>query len=214
MHQVSLSLSTVEDGSFVERAGATFEESDVKLFRQFMLNTARLQTVSLMKRGLPSMSNISFGDGKGTQFKCESYEDAELYELLHVLRPILLAREPSSFERIAGVLGKQFTSENLRGHLKVLRTVFADGELKLYMQISLNGRELFDDSTLKLWLNGSEYHQDSVKSDQWKTFAKSLTEENTRAFVMTQLHSKIKATLGLAYIVSLILQKIDEPKDA
>jgi hypothetical protein len=213
MHTVSLSLNA-DDCSLVERIEATLEDEEVELLRQFMSKMDRLGRASLLKRGMPSISRMSLIGGPGPAFTCDPYQDSELYELLHLLRPIVLSREPTSYKRITGVLGKRFLSETFRAYLKAWRITFENGELKLYMQITMNGRPLFDDSTLKLWLNGTEYHQDSEKAEQWQSFAKLLTEANTRAFVITQLHSKVKAAFVVAHVVHLILQEVDGRADA
>ena len=143
------------------------------------------------------------------KWTCPPYENGELHELLHVLRPLILSREVTSFKRITGMLGKKFDSEKFRGHLKLQRTIFEDGELKLYMQISLNNQPLLDDATLKLWLNGEQYHTDEEKAATWKEIEKALTVENTRALVITQLQAKVKALFNVQYIVNLILGKAD-----
>ena len=143
------------------------------------------------------------------KWTCPPCENGELHELLHVLRPLILSREVTSFERITGILGKKFDSKKFRGHLKLQRTIFEDGELKLYMQISLNNQPLLDDATLKLWLNGEQYHTDEEKAATWKEIEKALTVENTRALVITQLQAKVKALFNVQYIVNLILGKAD-----
>ncbi len=77
------------------------------------------------------------------------------------------------------------------------------------MQISLNDQPLLDGATLKLWLNGEQYHTDEEKAATWKEIEKGLTVENTRALVITQLQAKVKALFNVQYIASLILGKAD-----
>ena len=107
------------------------------------------------------------------------------------------------------MLGKKFDSEKFRSHLKLQRTIFEDGELQLYMQISLNDQPLLADATLKLWLNGEQYHTDEQKAATWKEIEKALTVENTRALVITQLQAKVKALFNVLHIANLILGKAD-----
>ena len=143
------------------------------------------------------------------KWTCPPIDNSELYELLHVLRPLILLNEATSFERIAGLFGKKFDNEKFRGYLKLQRRTFEDGELKRYMQISLNDQALLDNATLKLWLNGEQYHTDEVKAGTWKKIEKALGVENARALVITQLQSKVKALFNLQYIARLILAKAD-----
>jgi hypothetical protein len=118
-----------------------------------------LNRAAIVERGIPEISRMNFAGG--TVLECAPYTDAELHELLHVLRPIILSREPASFEKMAGLLGKRFASDEMRKHLRAIRDIFEHGHLSRYMQVTVGGRELFKDETLKLWLNGEEYHQDS-----------------------------------------------------
>lgn len=208
MLAVRLSLRA-EVNDPAEVVSGTFENSEVALLRKFSGFIDRVRETTLLQRGMPAITNITWKEGEEMKWTCLPYENAELHELLHVLRPLILSREPTSFERITGMLGKKFDSDKFRSHLKLQRTVFEDGELKLFMQISLNDTPLLDDSTLKLWLNGEQYHTDEEKAASWKELEAALTIENTRALVITQLQAKVKALFNVQYIVNLILGKAD-----
>jgi len=193
----------------VEAVSAIFDDFEIDLIRRFSAFVDRVRETELLRRGMPAITNIAWKAGEEMKWTCPPYKNGELHELLHVLRPLILSREGTSFERITGMLGKKFDSEKFRGHLKLQRTIFEDGELKLYMQISLNDQPLLDDATLKLWLNGEQYHTDDEKAATWKEIEKALTIENTRALVITQLQAKVKALFNVQYIVNLILEKVD-----
>lgn len=208
MPEVSLVLKD-EDGTLIEHINGTFEPTEVDLLRRFVGFVDRVRETTLLRRGMPNITNVHFSQDVGLKFTCGAYSDAELHELLHVLRPLILSRENTSFEKVASLLGKRFESDNFRSHLKLQRTVYDHGELKLYMQISLENQALFDDSTLKLWLNGEQYHTDNEKAFAWKEFENALTTENARALVITQLQGKVKALFNLQYIAGLVLEKAD-----
>jgi hypothetical protein len=208
MLEVRLGLR-VEVDDPVETVSSSFNDSEIDILRRFSTFVDRVRETKLLQRGMPAITNIECKAGEEMKWTCPPYADAELHELLHVLRPLILSREVTSFERITGMLGKKFDSEKSRRHLKLQRTIFEDGELKLYMQISLNDHPLLDDATLKLWLNGEQYHTDDEKAATWREIEKALTVENTRALVITQLQAKVKALFNVQYIVSLILGKAD-----
>lgn len=208
MTEVRLGLKN-ERGGLIETVSAMFEASEIDVLRRYVKFVDRVRETTLLQRGMPTISNMSWKPEEGMKWTCPSYENNELHELLHVLRPLILSKEATSFERIAGMLGKKFVSDNFRGYLKLQRTIFEDGELKLYMQISLNDQPLLADSTLKLWLNGEQYHTDEEKAMTWKEIEEALTVENTRAFVITQLQAKVKALFNLQYIATLVLEKAD-----
>lgn len=208
MPKIYLGLQS-EVGGSTESVAGTFDESDIDLLRRFSTLVGRVRETKLLQRGMPAITNIEWKAGEEMKWTCPPYENGELHELLHVLRPLILFKEATSFDRITGMLGKKFDSEKFRGHLKLQRTIFEDGELKLYMQISVNDQPLLDGETLKLWLNGEQYHTDEEKAATWKEIEKALTVENARALIITQLQAKVKALFNVQYIVNLIIEKVD-----
>lgn len=206
MTEVSLALNS-ESGDLIETVSATFDSSEIDVLLRYVEFVDRVRSSTLLQHGMPSITNISWNTEEGMKFTCPSYDDNDLYALLHVLRPLILSKEATSFERVAGILGKRFKSESFRSHLKLQRTIFEDGELKLFMQISMNDQPLLADSTLKLWLNGEQYHTDEEKEATWREIKRALTVENTRALVITQLQAKVKALFNLQYIARLVLEK-------
>ena len=191
----------------MEQVSATFTHDDLKLLRSFVELLSRVRKCTLLERGMPSISNIKWENDSGMTLTCAAYTNAELHELLHVLRPVMLQREPASFHNVISLLGRRFSNKKFSGLIKRLRKVFDNGELSLYMQISINDRPLFDKSLLDIWLNGAQYHTDAEKAAAWEAFETSLSTENARALVMSQLHSKVKPLFNLEYIVELILTK-------
>jgi len=208
MKKIQLSLND-ETGQLVETISAIFEPSDLTLFRSFVDLMARVRSCTILQRGMPG-TNIRLEGSSGLTFTCEPYANAELYELLHVLRLVILQNEPISFHNVAALLGRRFSSKNFAAHLKRLRTVFKHGEQSIYMQISIDQQPLFDESLLRLWLNGVQYHADAEKAAAWQALEASLSTENTRGLVMNQLQGKVKALFYLEYIINLVLKKSEE----
>lgn len=186
---------------------AAFQPDDLTQFNQFVEAVQRLRNCALLQRGMPGIVNMEWTGEKGMKFTCAQYSDAELYELLHVLRPLILFKEATSFGKIAGLMGHRFSNKQFAQHLRALRSMFDHGELKAYMQISIGGQPLFDDSLIHTWLNGVQYHTDADKAKAWKEIEKSLSSDNARALVMNQLQSKVKAIFLLEHLVKLVLKR-------
>jgi len=208
MLEVHIGVQTTAENP-VETVSANFDEPEIDLLRRYVEFVHRLRETRLLQRGIPAITNMDWKQGEGMKWTCAPYENSELHELLHVLRPLILSKEATSFERITGMLGKKFDNKKFRSYLKLQRTIFEDGELMLFMQISLNDQPLLNDATLKLWLNGEQYHTEEEKAATWKKIEKALTIENTRALVITQLQAKVKALFNVNYIANLILGKAD-----
>lgn len=206
----TVSLTFERDDDTVETTTAEFDHPELVQLSEYVQFVDRVFDTALLRRGMPAITNMSWDASDGVmKWTCPPYKNSELHELLHVLRPLILVKETTSFERICGLLGRKFNNTTFRGYLKTQRTIFEDGELKLYMQVSLNNQPLFEDSTLKLWLNGEQYHTDKEKAAIWKDIEHGLTEENARALVINQLNSKVKALANLQHIAKLVLERVD-----
>ena len=159
---------------------------------------------------MPAITNMNWNQQEGFKLECPPVENSELFELLHVLRPIVLSQEPASFERVAAIVGHRFASQPLRNWLKQTRKVYEHGVLSLYMQMQLNDQKLFHDSLLKLWLNAEQYHQDKDKAAEWAKLEDALSKENARAIIINQLQSRIRGAFDLEHIAGLIVKRADK----
>ncbi len=185
-------------------------EKDIELLNYFTNRMNRVNNCALLKRGIPVINEIEFGN-MGIKISCSSsYSDGELFELLHVLRPLILQEERASFFKIANLFGRIIHGEKFKKQLKSLRKDFEHGRLSSYMQINIVGRNLFHDVTLKLWLNSEEYHSDFEKKPKWEEIKEILSDESTRAFLINQIHDKVKVLIYFEYIAELIINECQE----
>lgn len=204
MKRVRLTAKDLDGNLVDDNVGGEFTSEDLVIFELFIRLMSRVRSCFLLERGMPAVSNVGFNGDSGLTLTCAPYTNAELYELLHVLRPVILKNEPASFYNVSALLGRRFKNKKVSSHMKYLRRVFENGELSLYMQITIGGQPLFDDSFLRLWLNAEQYHTDADKAAAWKGLEASLREENVRALVMGQLRGKVAALFDLERIVSLV----------
>lgn len=203
MKTVKLQLSDDTGSTF--QIEASFDSDDLALLASFHRLMRRIYDASLTKRGLPFVTNLNWEAGRAPTFTAPEFTNAELHELLHVLRPVILEKEKASFHKVQALLGKKFKDGNFAEHLKAVRHLFDDGELSRFMQISIGGQKLWDKSILHTWLNGVQYHTDAEKAETWQKLESILTEDNARAVVISQIHSRVKALALLDHVVSLVL---------
>jgi hypothetical protein len=190
---------------------ATFSVEDVALLRKFTALVRRVREASLLVRGMPDVSRIKLEAGFGLTLTCAEYSDAELHELLHVLRPLILQEEPTSFHRITSRLKRTILQADVRAYLDLQSRVFKDGELRMYLQISIGEQPLFDESLLRNWLNGTQYHGDPEKEEAWRRIEGNLNESGGRALVMSQLRGKVVALFNVDYIARQVGEAGVEP---
>jgi hypothetical protein len=208
MNTVTLQLFDSED-NVAATISADFESGDLDQLRKFSALMSRVKETALLARGFAGITNMKWAAGAGMVFTCAPYTNPELYELLHVLRPVMLEEESASFHKMLALFGSRFRDKTFAQHQRALRHIFEEGELSSYMQISVGGQKLLHNSILRLWLNGTQYHSDQEKQDAWKSLEASLTENNARALAIELVHSRVKALLLLDHIVCLVLSKHD-----
>lgn len=206
MITVTLQLYDSEDKLAAAVLGE-FNEDDITQLRNFASQMSRVKQTLLLARGFSGITNMRWEAGSGMVFTCAPFSNSELSELLHVLRPVMLEEERTSFQRTIALLGRRFKDKTFAQHSRSLRHIFEEGELSLYMQVRVGGQKLLHNSILKLWLNGTQYHSDQEKADAWAKLEKSLTENNARALAIELVHSRVKALLLLDHVVHLVLSK-------
>jgi hypothetical protein len=208
MAQVYLSLPLNDAGNTEFQLAVSLSENEELLLRDYVRLMQRVRAAAWLQRGMGGFKGMSL-DASGLRFTASECSDAELFELLHLLRPVTLARERSSFQRTAAVLGRRIEEPNVRGFLKLCQRIFRDGEMALYMQVTLADQPLFDESLLDTWLNGTQYHTDAEKERTWLALEDSLSAPSCRALVISQLHSKVLALLNIDHIANQVLSALD-----
>jgi hypothetical protein len=204
MKHVELQLPLSDSSSTSRTIAGDFSIKELDTLTQFVTFMSRIRNCALLLRGMGGFKQIKF-DKEGITIKSSSCTDSELYELLHVMRPVTLESERASFKNVASLLGRHLRSEELDQFIKMNRRVFRDGEMSLYMQFTVNSQKLFDESLLKTWLNGTQYHTDDDKAQAWSKLEKALGDENAKAIVLAQLHGKIAALMNIDYIGGQVL---------
>ncbi len=206
MYEVKLKIS-FQDNKCSEKISLAFEEKEVYVFQKYLENCKRLKKAEIFKNDFPSIEKIQWKEETGLQLEVTEFSDSHVCELLHLARPIFLAKEPASFEKTQGIIGKIAKNTLLIRQLKYLRNLYEKGTYQPYFQITIGDTPIFSDETIKLWLNGVEYHQDSEKSQIIEELYKDLSEKTVRGIFVSDLSGKILAIYSLADLVENLLKR-------
>ena len=209
MKTVKLLARSEEDETVEQPIELSFEDAEIEKLRLFMRNFERFKDADLIQKGIPELKNMGWDKDQGLSFEFTEFDYKDVYELLHLARPFFLAQEPASFERTCGILGKRGKGTVLTGTLKMIRLVYEKGEYQSLFQVTLDGARLFHESTLKAWLNGMEYHQDSDKREQIEKLEAALSKEAASGIFVSQLSGRVHAIFEFAHIIGLIIHRID-----
>lgn len=136
--------------------------------------------------------------------------DDELAAFLHRFRPIILSKEPYSFEKTLAVVSKKAPSKVW----KAVRGAFDGTHVVDKFTIKLTPAASTDNPTpapvvlnsegvFKLWLNGFEYHEDEDKAASIENLYSEAfpSPEHVKGMMLYLLQEKAKAAAQLRQIV-------------
>lgn len=206
MTQVAFEIQAGKDS---EPTPVAFDVDDAQRerFALFRRNVVRLRSAKILEN-FPTVQSIKFTAEEGMTFKISDFDYAQVYELLHLARPLFLKNEPASFERTLGFIGRVGAKSPLALWCKQCRTRYEQGDYQPMMQLTINGTPIFHNSTLETWLNGLEYHQDPEKAVVIEALEKTLTTDVARGFFVAQLSGRLSAILRVDNVVGMILGKL------
>ena len=203
MKEVHLKI-TSDDGS-EESITLNFNDKEIDTLEKYSRNCVRLEKAKL-NESFPKIEGISWEKGSDLKFNISEFKYSEVCELLHLARPIFLHKEIASFNKTKSIIGKKSKDTTLANHLKNIGNIYEKGDYQPYYQVTYGDTPLFHDSTLKVWLNGIEYHQDEEKAAIIRELEEGLSENVTRGIFVSQLSGRIRATFLLEHLVKLIIK--------
>ena len=211
------------------------DSDELKLLELFQENFNRLRSsVRILENDqVPVLKKISFSQEKGLDFVFSDFNYQHISELLHLLRPFLLKKESTSFDMICAIFNKKARKTSFALVLKSIRNMYEKGDYQPYFQLSLIGNHLseesfnnyingiifgeeyhhnkyeridiFSEGTLKVWLNGREYHQDEDKRLLVERLEESFGSDVARSLFVSQLSGKVRAIYALMDLVNQML---------
>jgi hypothetical protein len=208
MRTVQLTLpSGHQERHYSLKFGIEVAANDLDTLRKYTEYMTRVRNASILQRGMGGLEGIHFSKERGLEIKSAEWSDAELYELLHVLRLVTLEKESACYKNVAKILHEVYPFENVRAFIDECTRAYDHGEGSIYMQITIGEQPAFDASLLRLWLNGTQYHSDEKKAERWAQLEAAISTKSARALVVSQLHSKTLALLNIDYLAQKTLNE-------
>lgn len=186
--------------SIVEEA--FFTPDEVELLELYSENYERMIGSRIFENSFPSLEKLSISSVEGISCIVSKFDHRDLYELLHVLRPFILLREPASFAKVLSIFGKRLNGDLFRTAFKQFRQLFKDGNHSFTVNLSSNGTNLFSDKLFSAWLNGLEYHGDIEK----KNFIENLEDKFGANLVQGAIVSVLKGRVMAIGMLNNIVQ--------
>ncbi|HMU32716.1 MAG TPA: hypothetical protein PKC89_02510 [Pyrinomonadaceae bacterium] len=196
--------------SFNDTEGETnllgrFSEEDLELLGDFCTHAEELHQSKVIQEGFPQSVKFHWTKDKGVQIEAEPFEDEFISSFLHKLRPIFLSEEPASFDKTSGLIGRAFSDKAMKRHLKAIRYRFETSSFSAYGQVSVGNVPVFDQATIKIWLNAFEYHQDPEKREFLKYIENQFGRKGARIVFIQQLAERFEGIYLLQDLARYII---------
>lgn len=101
----------------IEVVEAEFTDEEIGVLKQFIAYSDRTSESRLLQNGLPAINRMVYSNCD-FRMECEDYNNGDLYELLHLLRPLILDDERASFEKVRNLIAKKLSHNLVKNKLK------------------------------------------------------------------------------------------------
>lgn len=199
-----LTITVDGDDAAVHVEGVVTQEHEA-LFREYLTYAEELWRTAWVQRGCPLSLNISFDQQSPTEFTHQLPERAEVAEFLHALRPLILERERTHFNKVCGAVAQAVPHDRVRSMLRAYRAYFSGQHMRGTIRVRTNELEINTESTLKKWLNGYEYHRDLDKRRELEDAHQLMPLDASTVFFLSMLTEKVHAVIQLSSLLQVLL---------
>lgn len=203
-------LSFQVEGQAAIQIEAEFIDGDFKILEMFLQQYAELSKSGPLQRGLPCHVVLNFSEAEGLSSKGDLPSEDDLSILLHLLRPFILNKEPASFNRVCGILKKQFSNPHLRILISQEQEVYTGRRLQRTMKISSDEVIINSEKVLTDWLNSYQYHRDLSKRQKIDKLFEYIPKDFLKGLLVCLVFDKVGAIRDIAKIIRTLIG--DEPK--
>ncbi len=199
---------------------AGFEDDEVALLEGFVANAQRLLEARILKDGLSGNLTINYDREKGMSVKVTLPEEDLILAFLHRLRRFILNDEPSSYNKVTGIIARRFDDPSIRGMVRAQRALYEGRDFQSQIRIESNNTVINCEDTLMKWLNAFEFHTDATKRAEIEKLHQLMPLEASRAIFVMLLIEKVKAIVGISNFIELLLGRVESiettsrPKEA
>lgn len=201
--KVQLEQSSGE-GTPKQKIDAEFEDAEWDLLVSFRDYTKELGETELMIFGGSGQLSVNYKQGEGISFSTKLPENDKVLALIHRLRPFVLQKEPTHFNRICNILARRISDRQFRKLLDVLKDNYSADQMSPLI-ITSNDVVINSEEILQRWLNAFEYHRDAEKRKQIEALHVIVPLEASRALFIMSLYDKARAIMALANIIGVVL---------
>ena len=178
----------------------TEEENQLTAFVHSIKKVHLLKDVTAISTSF----NIKFNND-GIKYNGKPPSENDKSAFLHKIRPIILRKEKTYFEKITNILVQNISCESLKLYVKKSKKKFFLEDKPI--SFNIGDISIYDESTITLWLNAYEYHNDIEKVKELEPILKTIGFKTFESFMMNIIIFKFNIAQKLAQIIEALIDK-------
>lgn len=187
---------------------ADFEDEEVVSLEGFVNNAHRLMEARVIKEGLSGSLTINYDRAHGLSVRVRLPDEDLILAFLHRLRRFILNDEPSSYNKVTGIIARRFDDPFIRGIVRAQRALYEGRDFQSQVRIESNATLINCDDMLMKWLNAFEFHTDATKQAEIEKLHQLMPLEASRAIFIMILIEKVKAIANIANFIELLMGRV------
>lgn len=199
-----IQLSLRNENGEEEQISGEIDETDFQVLEEFILYANELIETKLVKSGMQFNLKISWEQDSAMKVTSELPPWEDVIVFLYKIRPILLQRDRTNFNRVVNILSKNLDNAKLRSYLSELRKIYSGKRMQEVIKISSNAEIINSEKVLLDWLNAEEYHRDKDKKAHIDDLYKAFPENASKTIFLNLLRDKTLAIHRLAVICRVV----------
>lgn len=182
-----------------------FEDVDWQVLLDYVSYALDLNELSMVRSGAYANLSINYKEGQPLTFESQIPPGEQLFALMHRLRPFILQKESTYFDKVTNILTKEIDNGEFRELIKRLRSTFSARRFYDPIKLTVNdGFVITSEKALQTWLNGFEYHRAKDAREAMEQVFAVFPEDASRAIFVMLLIEKVKAIRALAPLVMVV----------
>lgn len=193
-----------------EKIAGEFREDEHEVLVDFMTFVDELHSAPLFRNGSTGSAKMGQKAGEPLKFEVVLPHWPDVIVFIHLLRPLILEMERTSFYKVRSLIGKHTRHSTLQGLLNNQKELFSGKNHQRTIQFRSNDILINSEKVLQSYLNGFEYHRDKDEMKFIESLHQMLPLDFSKVIFVGLLIDKAKAIFSLAELVAVITGKTKE----
>lgn len=145
--------------------------------------------------------SVKWNRNTGLGYETRMPAEADLLAFLHAMRPFVLQKEDTYFDRICKLLKRHLSHDDIRAAIDYELDEFSGKHFQEQLGVKADGVMLNSEDILRKWLNAFEYHHDQDKKRALEELHRMIPLEASRALFLSMMIDKANAVFEIAALI-------------